>query len=37
MEAEGRDGRSVYNSIWIAFEAQEMSLHIAACVLAANL
>ena len=37
MEVEGRGGRSVYNSIWIAFETEEMSLHIAAPVLAAYL
>ena len=27
MEVEGRDGKSVYNSIWIASRAEEMSLH----------
>ena len=28
MEVEGRGGRLVYSLIWIAFRAEEMSLHI---------
>ena len=37
MEVEGRDGRSVYNLIWIAFEHEKISTNKEACALAARL
>ena len=30
MEVEGPDGKSVCNSIWIAFEHERISMHIKA-------
>ena len=37
MEVEGRDGRSVYNLIWIAFKHEENFTNKEACALAARL
>lgn len=36
MGVEGRGGKLVYNSIWIGFEHEEISMHIKACALAAR-